>query len=182
MAGGSALDQESKATERIAGDRRCDRRYSVLLDLRWKLVHRRRVVDAGAGNTLDLSRSGVRIESGRPLPEGMNVELAISWPVLLRGVAPPATGGARPGCAVAGRPNRHRDCSARVPDRGSARQPWRCAIQSGPSANAFPGDRQPGGQPRKDQPGAKMEILAKMEIPVMIRAARGAIREPKGAT
>jgi hypothetical protein len=88
MACGSALDQESKATERIAGDRRCDRRYSVLLDLRWKLVHRRRVVDAGAGNTLDLSRSGVRFESGRPLPEGMNVELAISWPVLLRGVAP----------------------------------------------------------------------------------------------
>jgi hypothetical protein len=88
MACGSAWDQESKPPEEIAGDRRSDRRYAILLDLRWKLIYRRRVVDAGTGSTLDLSRGGVRFESGRPLLEGLNVELAISWPVLLRGVAP----------------------------------------------------------------------------------------------
>jgi hypothetical protein len=87
-AGGGAWDQESKTTERIAGDRRSDKRYSMMLDLRWKLIHRRRVVDSGEGRTLDVSGGGVRFESGRPLPEGLNVELAISWPMLLRGIAP----------------------------------------------------------------------------------------------
>jgi hypothetical protein len=58
------------------------------MDLRWKLIRRRRVLDTGMGSTLDLSRGGVRFESNRPLPEGWNVELAISWPVLLHNVAP----------------------------------------------------------------------------------------------
>ena len=88
MACGSTWDLETKAPERIAGDRRSDRRYPLLLDLRWKLIRRRRVLDTGTGGTLDLSRGGVRFESGRPLPEGSSVELAISWPVLLHNVAP----------------------------------------------------------------------------------------------
>jgi hypothetical protein len=88
MACGSAWDHENRAPECIGGDRRADRRYPILLDLRWKLIHRRRVVDVGTGITLDLSSGGVRFESGRLLPVGLNVELAISWPMLLRGVAP----------------------------------------------------------------------------------------------
>jgi hypothetical protein len=88
MASGSAWDQESKKLESIAGDRRFDRRYSILLDLQWKLIHRKRVLDAGAGKTLDVSGGGVRFESGRTLPKGLKVELAISWPILLRGLAP----------------------------------------------------------------------------------------------
>jgi hypothetical protein len=58
------------------------------LDLRWKLIHRKRVLDTGEGSTLDLSSAGIRFESGRVLPVGLNVELAISWPVLLRGITP----------------------------------------------------------------------------------------------
>jgi hypothetical protein len=88
MACGIAWDLESKAPESIAGDRRSDRRYPILLELRWKLIRRKRVLDTGIGGTLDLSRGGVRFESGRPLPEGSSVELAISWPVLLHNVAP----------------------------------------------------------------------------------------------
>ena len=88
MACNSAWDQGSRAPESIAGNRRADRRYSMLLDLRWKVIHRKRVLDAGDGSTLDLSSAGVRFESGRALPVGLNVELAISWPVLLRGVTP----------------------------------------------------------------------------------------------
>jgi len=56
--------------------------------LRWKLVHRKRVLDTGEGRTLDLSSAGVRFESGRALPEGFDVELSIFWPVLLHNVAP----------------------------------------------------------------------------------------------
>ena len=88
MACSSTWDQENKTPEGIAGDRRVDRRYPIMLDLRWRLMHRKRVLDAGAGSTLDLSSGGVRFESGRTLPLGLNVELAITWPVLLHNVAP----------------------------------------------------------------------------------------------
>jgi hypothetical protein len=88
MACSIAWDQESKAPESIAGDRRSDRRYPILLNLRWKLIHRKRVLDTGTGSTRDLSSGGILIESSRPLPKGFDVELAISWPVLLHNVAP----------------------------------------------------------------------------------------------
>jgi hypothetical protein len=88
MACSSTWDRETKAPEQIAGDRRLDRRYPTLLDLRWKLLHRKQVLDAGEGSTLDFSSGGVRFESGRALPEGFNVELAISWPALLHNITP----------------------------------------------------------------------------------------------
>lgn len=80
--------EEAKQIESINGDRRGDRRYGIHLDLRWKLIRRRRVLDSGVGQTLDLSSGGILFDPGRPLPVGLNVELAISWPVLLRDVAP----------------------------------------------------------------------------------------------
>ena len=72
----------------IAGDRRLDRRYPLQLELKWKLIRRRRVLDSGKGQTIDLSSGGILFDPGRHLPEGLNIELAISWPVLLRDVAP----------------------------------------------------------------------------------------------
>jgi hypothetical protein len=74
--------------DKIAGDRRSDRRYDIALDLRWKVIRRRRVLDAGTGTTLDLSSGGILFETDRQLPTGLNVELSISWPVLLHNVAP----------------------------------------------------------------------------------------------
>jgi hypothetical protein len=74
--------------ETIAGDRRGDRRYDLRLEMRWKLIRRRRVLDQGAGRTLDVSSGGIFFDAGRPLPSGLNVELSISWPVLLHNVAP----------------------------------------------------------------------------------------------
>jgi hypothetical protein len=71
----------------ISGDRRSDRRYRIQLDLRWKLIRRRKVQDIGAGHTLDLSSGGICFDAGRPLPVGLNVELSIAWPVLLHNVA-----------------------------------------------------------------------------------------------
>lgn len=72
----------------IGGERREDRRYDMQLDLRWKLVRRRRVIDNGVGYTLDISSGGIRFQAGRELPVGLNVELAVSWPVRLHNVAP----------------------------------------------------------------------------------------------
>ena len=80
--------QKAEAVDTISGDRREDRRYGIHLDVKWKLIRRRRVLDTGSGTTLDLSSGGLLFDPGRHLPEGLNVELSITWPVLLHNVAP----------------------------------------------------------------------------------------------
>ena len=77
-----------KKPESIAGDRRTDRRYDIHLELRWKLIRRRRLLDTGVGHTVDLSSGGILFDAGRQLPVGLNVELSVSWPVLLHNAAP----------------------------------------------------------------------------------------------
>src|SRR6266436_3152552 len=81
-------EKQMEAVDTIAGDRRQDRRYGIHLDVKWKLIRRRRVLDAGTGKTVDLSSGGLLFDPGRHLPEGLNVELSITWPVLLHNVAP----------------------------------------------------------------------------------------------
>ena len=81
-------DEQLKAMEGIAGDRREDRRYDLKLELRWKLIRRQRLLDTGSGTSVDLSSGGILFDAGRPLPLGLNVELSISWPVLLHNSAP----------------------------------------------------------------------------------------------
>jgi hypothetical protein len=72
----------------IGGERRLDRRYGIQLDLRWKLIRRRRVLETGTGHTIDLSSGGIHFETDRPLPTGLNVELSIAWPAMLQNMAP----------------------------------------------------------------------------------------------
>src|SRR5262245_17615401 len=84
----SSVKRKQKQEDTIAGDRRNSQRYGLHLDLRWKLIRRRRVLDTGTGATIDLSSGGLLFDAGRHLPEGLNVELAIAWPVLLHNVAP----------------------------------------------------------------------------------------------
>lgn len=83
-----ARSEEVNEIETIGGDRRFDRRYQLQLEVRWKLIRRRKVQDAGAGRTIDLSSGGILFDAARPLPVGLNVELAIAWPVLLHNIAP----------------------------------------------------------------------------------------------
>src|SRR5580658_2132456 len=80
--------EDVQQVETIGGERRRDKRYGMQLQLRWKLVRRRRTIDTGTGCTLDMSSGGIRFEAGREMPSGLNVELAISWPMLLLNVAP----------------------------------------------------------------------------------------------
>ena len=75
-------------SDTIGGERRKDRRYNLQLELKWKLIRRRRLLDTGTGRIIDVSSGGIRFDAGRHLPEGLNVELSISWPVLLHNVAP----------------------------------------------------------------------------------------------
>lgn len=79
---------ERSEGEKIGGERRTDRRYDLSLNVRWKLIRRRRVLDSGTGITIDVSSGGLLLETDRELPSGLNIELSISWPVLLHNVAP----------------------------------------------------------------------------------------------
>jgi len=84
-----AWDKSNEETaDLIGGDRRNDRRYGLQLDVKWKLIRRRRVLETGTGHTVDLSSGGLMFDAGRHLPAGLNVELSITWPVLLHNVAP----------------------------------------------------------------------------------------------
>jgi hypothetical protein len=83
-----ARTEQPTILDAIAGDRRSDRRYNLELELRWKLIRRRRVLDSGVGRTIDLSSGGILFESGRHMPPGLNVELSITWPVRLHDMAP----------------------------------------------------------------------------------------------
>jgi hypothetical protein len=80
-------EADRKRVESIAGDRRSDRRYDLRLELRWKLIRRRRLLETGTGQTIDVSSGGVLFDTGRGMPLGLNVQLAIAWPVLLRNSA-----------------------------------------------------------------------------------------------
>ncbi|HWB87543.1 MAG TPA: PilZ domain-containing protein [Bryobacteraceae bacterium] len=77
-----------KEIDTISGNRRRDRRYEVDLEVRWKLIRRRRVLDSGSGRTVNVSSGGILFETDRPLPPGLNIELSLTWPVLLHNVAP----------------------------------------------------------------------------------------------
>ena len=72
----------------IGRDRRLDRRYPLDLELRWRVIHRCRVLREGEGRTLNLSIGGVLFDATCCLSVGMSVELSISWPVLLHNVTP----------------------------------------------------------------------------------------------
>src|SRR5674476_1465861 len=82
------LQKPAAQRDAIGGDRRQDRRYHLQLELKWKLIRRRRVLDTGTGQTVDVSSGGILFDAGRHLPEGLNIELSISWPVLLHNAAP----------------------------------------------------------------------------------------------
>jgi hypothetical protein len=78
----------SLSNSQIAGERRKDRRYPLRLGVKWNLIRRRRVLDSGVGQTIDLSSGGILFYAGREMPEGLKVELSITWPVMLHDVAP----------------------------------------------------------------------------------------------
>ena len=74
--------------DQIGGDRRLTRRYHIEMGVQWKLIHRKKVLDAGEGRTLDLSSGGLLFETDCKLPVGLKVSLSIAWPFLLHNAAP----------------------------------------------------------------------------------------------
>jgi hypothetical protein len=66
-------------------ERRSTPRFALNFPLKYSVVASGRVVARGRGRTLDLSSSGILIESeGEPMASG-KIELSIAWPVALDG-------------------------------------------------------------------------------------------------
>jgi c-di-GMP-binding flagellar brake protein YcgR len=80
--------EEVQRVDGISGERRSDKRYGMQLQVRWKLLRRRRTIENGTGHTIDMSSGGILFEAGANLPEGLNVELSIAWPMLLHNLKP----------------------------------------------------------------------------------------------
>ena len=78
----------STTVESGFSERRTGRRYEVSLKVRWKIMHRRRLLEAGTGMTLEMSSGGILFKSEQRLPPENTIELAIAWPVLLHNTLP----------------------------------------------------------------------------------------------
>jgi hypothetical protein len=67
------------------GDRRSWPRYPFEAALEWVIQGRRAAT--GRGKTIDVSSGGILFQSEKEVAEGVQIELAIAWPVRLSDVA-----------------------------------------------------------------------------------------------
>jgi hypothetical protein len=69
-------------------EQRAHPRYAITLDLKYKLLRRRRVVQFGSGKMFNISTGGILFETNDALPSSRSTELMIDWPFLFDGVSP----------------------------------------------------------------------------------------------
>ncbi len=63
-------------------ERRGRARFPLALEVRYTVLDGRVPVHTGSGRIIDLSTSGLRFTSDRPLLVGMRVAVSIDWPFL----------------------------------------------------------------------------------------------------
>jgi hypothetical protein len=63
-------------------------RYPIVAELYYKVSRKHAEVEAGRGRTVNISSSGILIETDSALPVGLRVELSIAWPARLHNVTP----------------------------------------------------------------------------------------------
>ena len=69
----------------LSSDSRSSVRVPMDLEVRYRVVRRRRPVENGSGRTIDMSISGLSFTADRPLSIGQRLDLSIEWPVVLDG-------------------------------------------------------------------------------------------------
>ena len=69
----------------LSSDSRSSVRVPMDLEVRYRVVRRRRPVENGSGRTIDISSSGLSFTADRPLSVGQTLDVYIDWPVLLDG-------------------------------------------------------------------------------------------------
>jgi hypothetical protein len=66
-------------------ERRASIRFPLTLEIRYAVWEHGMPVDRGFGRSVELSSTGLRFTSDRPLRTGQSLELYIEWPVQLAG-------------------------------------------------------------------------------------------------
>jgi hypothetical protein len=61
-------------------ERRAGSRYPIRAGIRYRLLAERRVVRAGTGSLVNISRSGLLFESAQPIAPGSRIEIEVDWP------------------------------------------------------------------------------------------------------
>jgi hypothetical protein len=69
--------------EQNSVDRRITARFPIEREIRYKLLTHNGGNDEGTGKSINISSSGILFTTDRHLPPGSNIEIAVSWPVLL---------------------------------------------------------------------------------------------------
>jgi hypothetical protein len=80
------MAKQKKQGEHV--DRRTKRRFGIEQGLRYKLLYGSRVTEAGSGQTVNISSSGVWFKTDAVLSTGLPIELSMAWPARLNDVCP----------------------------------------------------------------------------------------------
>lgn len=133
----------------ITDERREDKRYSLEMRLRYRVMQGTRTVWRGAGYTTDFSRKSIRFTASRPLPADTRIELVLDWPVRFADMYPMEL-------VVSGQIERaeENDCVVRMIS-------WQFRIA--PGARSFETERAQGWAPRArirdDAPAAATAVM-----------------------
>jgi hypothetical protein len=68
--------------------RRSGSRYPIVAEMYYRVIRKHVAVETGRGRTVNISSSGILIETDHALPAGLRVDLSIAWPVRLHNVTP----------------------------------------------------------------------------------------------
>ena len=75
----------SESIKKRTGFRSSKKRYSLELDLRYKVMRKGEVTQYGVGRTYELSSTEVHFKIDESLPLAAEMELMLEWPLLLNG-------------------------------------------------------------------------------------------------
>lgn len=85
MSAAAALDNAVAMLENSVREQRSRQRYSLRLDVEYKLLNDGHVLRLGSGRTTNISSAGLFFETNDLLPIRNPIEVAIDWPILLDG-------------------------------------------------------------------------------------------------
>jgi len=69
-------------------ERRVGNRFPIVCEVRYKTLSSKGVPESGFGQTVNISRGGLLLESETPPTPGKRVEISVSWPIRLDGKCP----------------------------------------------------------------------------------------------
>ena len=69
-------------------ERRTADRFPIEREVKYRVLSRRHVDEAGCGKTLNISSSGILFSTEQHLTPGKQVEISVAWPAQLNNVTP----------------------------------------------------------------------------------------------